>query len=1057
MSRPSPEAFASFFEAVHGHQPFPWQSRLAVRVIAEGRWPGLLDLPTGTGKTSAIDVALFALAHRPDVFPRRIVLVVDRRVVVDQAAEHARKIQVTLTRARNGAGARVADALRSLFGGRDHEPPFTVSVLRGGMPRDEAWAERPDRSVVALSTVDQVGSRLLFRGYGVSPRMAPIHAGLLGNDTLFLLDEVQLSTAFAETLEALRRRWRRWHARQSDAAIPDRWAVVRMSATPIGNDSKDASPFHLEADDRAHPVLARRLGARKLAGLKAVRVSKEEGDRSQQFAEACAKAAREHVLAGAMVAAVVVNRVDTARRVHRILHDDSKRRFDVALLTGRMRPLDRIEILGDPADPSSLARRIIAGRARSEEPRPLIVVATQCIEAGADFDFDALVTECASLDAIRQRFGRVDRRGELGETRSTILVRRDQIDDKADDPIYGGALAATWSWLEALALESAGERFVDLGIAGFPSLPEDSAEMARLCSASVHAPILFPAHIDAWAQTNPRPEPDPDIALWLHGPSRDLPEVRLVWRADLDEQILNDRAGDGSQHPRAGRRDRTVPPAEALRRKTLARKLLSQLAVCPPSSLESISVPLSAARAWLAHQPADSFGDVEGACETDGDDRRHQQVDASISRLCVRPGRNSAEIIEREDIRPGDTLVVPSSYGGIAHGSWDPAAPSFVPDLGDWGQLVHRGRPVLRLVPEVLAGPALRSEPESGVAGSLIDAAWCSANQARAAPRMPTTDDFDLDPRAAINAWIDSVRNSAGPKLQAVLRAIAPLGAADRYRRVEISGGCFALVGKRRVDPKAFLVLPEDVLGEIITEDDDSGSFTGVELTLRRHLSDVKEQARRFAVHLGLGEALASDLALAAWLHDVGKADRRFQQILTGGNEVRLALQREPLAKSSGEARDVASRDRARQRARYPRRYRHELLSVAMIERTPGALEEAHDRDLVLHLVGSHHGWCRPFAPAVDHGPPFDVELDLDGLLLFTNAAHGLARLDSGITDRFFDLVDRYGWWGLAWLEAIVRLADHRASEATDDAIVEEAAMPSSAGWLSRTLQGDTR
>lgn len=60
------EGFIEFYRAVHDHEPFPWQRRLVARILA-GDWPALLELPTASGKTSVIDIAVFALAAQADL------------------------------------------------------------------------------------------------------------------------------------------------------------------------------------------------------------------------------------------------------------------------------------------------------------------------------------------------------------------------------------------------------------------------------------------------------------------------------------------------------------------------------------------------------------------------------------------------------------------------------------------------------------------------------------------------------------------------------------------------------------------------------------------------------------------------------------------------------------------------------------------------------------------------------------------------------------------------------------------------------------------------------
>ena len=214
--------------------------------------------------------------------------------------------------------------------------------------------------------------------------------------------------------------------------------------------------------------------------------------------------------------------------------------------------------------------------------------------------------------------------------------------------------------------------------------------------------------------------------------------------------------------------------------------------------------------------------------------------------------------------------------------------------------------------------------------------------------------------------------------------------------------------------------------------------YIGSEVTLEDHSRHVEERVRGYVKRLGLSDKIISDVSLAAWLHDIGKADRRFQRMVRGGSEI--AYYRDEgrvLAKSGMPAGAKAERQRAQKLSGYPQGTRHEVQSLAMIEAArKHVAAKAHDLDLVMHLVASHHGHCRPFAPAVEDPEPVDISLRNHASKTFgtlsldaATSAHGLCRLDGPLADRFWSLVEKYGWLELCWLEAILRLADHRASD----------------------------
>src|SRR5690606_1533786 len=119
---------------------------------------------------------------------RRVFFIVNRRVIVDEAYERAGKLCQKLADAETGsATGKVAAALRSLHGDAD-APPLSRTQLRGGIYRDRSWAGSLLQPMIICSTVDQAGSRLLFRGYGVSEQARPIHAALVAQDSVLIVD-----------------------------------------------------------------------------------------------------------------------------------------------------------------------------------------------------------------------------------------------------------------------------------------------------------------------------------------------------------------------------------------------------------------------------------------------------------------------------------------------------------------------------------------------------------------------------------------------------------------------------------------------------------------------------------------------------------------------------------------------------------------------------------------------------------------------------------------------------------------------------------------------------
>lgn len=916
-------------ESALGVSPFPWQTRLLHQLL-EGQPPTALDLPTGLGKTSVMAIWLVARSLGAPHLPRRLIYVVDRRAVVDQATAEAERLRGWVE-----TSLQVRQEL-----GLDGKLP--ISTLRGQFVDNREWLEDPTRPSIVVGTVDMIGSRILFEGYACSRKMRPYHAAMLGNDTLVVLDEAHLVPPFERLLEQIaagtgfgprdatavavlcpprllclsatrRATMRRTVAQGADTNGP----VTPGAAEPV-----ETALFTLDASDHDHPVVQQRLGATKRIGIEVV-------DGKDMLAEVLAERAWHLATRSGSPVRVVVfsNRRDDAAAAKdhletKVARDDAGKKIDVRteLFVGARRVRERqlaAEVLG------SLG--FLAGSAPPEEN--VFLFATSAAEVGVDLDADHMVCDVVPWERMVQRLGRVNRRGQGS---ADVVVLAHDVDDSQDQNERIAALIELLPSLDG-SVGPDGGVVHDGSPAALGRLRDEHGR--AVADASTPAPLypgLDRALLDAWSMTSLEAHTGrPEVQPWLRGWIEEEPQTEVVWRCLFPPQ--------GAPAVSLARFFEAAPPhtSERLESRTdrVMSWLLGRIKRLPGSedelgqewhvdSTDLVAYALNRAgellRTWTRR-------DLENITSSGAKRRFHRELSGAILVVDARLSGLDANGLLDEKMKWADLVTVESE-------SWMPT-----PTTGERPAVPFRVR-VVRADP-LPAGPLQGEIPVT---------------------TRPSTSDSG-DPN-----WFETYR---------LARALANDESVESWLVVE----------KWRHEATS-----------------EEGRAAGRPQKLDEHQEWAAKEASRIAEGVGLSQSLTHAVVLAATLHDEGKRSDRWQRAFAAPADGSYAKTKGPV------------------NVRLLDGYRHELGSLLAAQKDDRVLAlDDHERDLVLHLIAAHHGFSRPLirTEGCDDAPP--------------SALTGVAR---EIAMRFFRLQERYGPWGLAWLETLVRAADQIASRRNDEA-----------------------
>jgi CRISPR-associated endonuclease/helicase Cas3 len=259
----SDQHLEKLFLDLTGNNPFPWQIALLKKFVSE-EFATPISIPTGLGKTSIIALWLIAcyiaLHEGRSSFPRRLYFVINRRTVVDEATSFAARL---LERVEAAESAELA-AMKKTFlsaaafsGGQS----IGLSTLRGEFADNEEWRVDPSRPAITIGTIDKIGSKLLFAGYGDSAYTRPTAAALTTVSSYVVYDEAHLEPAFSALLESLRQFFTEEPATREQHAFGS-FHFSELTATP-----REGSGFRLTEGDHASQTVQQRIHARKTLTL----------------------------------------------------------------------------------------------------------------------------------------------------------------------------------------------------------------------------------------------------------------------------------------------------------------------------------------------------------------------------------------------------------------------------------------------------------------------------------------------------------------------------------------------------------------------------------------------------------------------------------------------------------------------------------------------------------------------------------------------------------------------------------------------------------------------